>query len=127
MSNIPDYLKYAQSHEWLKMDGDIGIVGITDHAQHELTDVVYVELPKKGNQVTKGQPVAVIESVKAASDIYTPISGEIMEVNSALSDNPGDVNLDPYGKGWIFKLKVSDPSESGSLQSPEAYKAHIGG
>ncbi|MDL5054476.1 glycine cleavage system protein GcvH [Oscillatoria laete-virens NRMC-F 0139] len=126
MSNIPDSLKYAESHEWLKIDGDLGTVGITDHAQHELTDVVYVELPKAGAVVAKGSPVAVIESVKAASDIYSPVSGEIVEVNASLPDNPADVNADPYGKGWIFKIKLSNPAEAETLKSAGDYQTQIG-
>ncbi len=127
MSQIHENLLYAESHEWLKIDGDLGTVGITDHAQHELTDVVYVELPKAGAVVAKGSPVAVIESVKAASDIYSPVSGEIVEVNASLPDNPADVNADPYGKGWIFKIKLSDSAETVSLKSAADYKAQIGG
>ncbi|MDZ4743405.1 MAG: glycine cleavage system protein GcvH [Verrucomicrobiota bacterium] len=127
MSNVPDTLKYAESHEWLKVEENIGIVGITDHAQYELTDVVYVELPKVGATVSKGSPVAVIESVKAASDIYSPVSGEIISVNEALPNNPADVNTDPYGSGWIFKIKLSDAGEVDSLKSATDYSTQIGG
>src|SRR5471032_1127648 len=107
MSNVPDQLRYAASHEWISVKDGIGTVGISDHAQHELSDVVYVDLPKVGAQVAAGSTVAVIESVKAASDIYSPVSGEVVEVNSALSAKPELVNQDPYG-AWLFRLKLSN-------------------
>ena len=99
-SNIPADLKYAKSHEWVRVEGDVATVGITDHAQHELTDVVFVELPQAGRKVKTGEPAAVVESVKTASDIYSPLSGEILEANQAVVDQPALVNSDPYGKGW---------------------------
>ena len=124
MSQAPDSLRFLTSHEWI--DPQAGTVGISDHAQHELSDVVYVELPKVGAQVAKGGQIAVVESVKAASDIYAPASGEVIEVNTALTDDPSKVNSDPYGKGWIFKLKLSNPSEVEGLLDAAAYAKHIG-
>lgn len=126
MSNIPEQLRYAASHEWIKMEGEIGTVGITDHAQHELSDVVYVDLPKVGAQVTGGAVAAVIESVKAASDIYSPVSGEVTEVNGELTAKPELVNQDPYG-AWLFRVKLSKPAELTGLKDAAAYKAQIGG
>ncbi|MFQ3671923.1 MAG: glycine cleavage system protein GcvH [Verrucomicrobiia bacterium] len=124
---IPDHLRYAESHEWLLLEDDLGTVGITDHAQHELSDVVYVELPTVGRTVQAKSAVAVVESVKAASDIYAPVSGEIVEVNTALSSNPALINTDPYGSGWIFKLKLSDPAQADTLKNPQAYRTQLGG
>jgi glycine cleavage system H protein len=123
MSQVPDQLRYRDSHEWI--DPSTGAVGISDHAQHELTDVVYVELPKVGTQVKAGDQVAVVESVKAASDIYAPASGEIVEVNEKLPDNPSLLNTDPYGQGWLFKLKVANAGELTSLMDAAAYTRHI--
>src|SRR5215204_3796941 len=108
MSNIPSDLRYAKSHEWVRVAGDTATVGITDHAQHELTDVVFVELPAVGRKVTAGEACAVVESVKTASDIYAPVSGEVVEINNAVSDNPALVNSDPYGQGWFFRVKLSN-------------------
>ncbi|HLH53961.1 MAG TPA: glycine cleavage system protein GcvH [Verrucomicrobiae bacterium] len=127
MSNIPADLKYAKSHEWARVQGGEATIGITDHAQHELTDVVFVELPQVGKTVKAGEACAVVESVKTASDIYSPLGGEITAVNKALGDNPALVNSDPYGQGWFYKLKLSNPSEAASLLSPEQYGAQIGG
>ncbi|MBI3853063.1 MAG: glycine cleavage system protein GcvH [Verrucomicrobia bacterium] len=127
MSNIPSDLKYAKSHEWARVSGDIATVGITDHAQHELTDVVFVELPTVGRQVKAGEACAVVESVKTASDIYSPLSGEVTEVNKAVVDNPALVNTEPYDGGWFFKIKLSNVAELNSLLTPESYKAQIGG
>ncbi len=124
--NIPEQLKYAESHEWLQIDGEIGTVGISDHAQHELTDVVYVELPKVGRTVKAKDPIAVVESVKAASDIYSPVSGEVVEVNPALTADPALINTDPYGKAWIYKLKLTNPAEVESLKDAKAYATQIG-
>jgi glycine cleavage system H protein len=124
--NIPSDLFYAESHEWLKVNGDIGTVGITDHAQHELSDVVYVELPKVGTKVNAKGNIAVVESVKAASDIYAPVSGEVVEVNKALEGDPAILNQDPYDKGWIFKIKLNNPDEAKQLKNSDAYKAQIG-
>ncbi len=126
MSNIPAELRYAASHEWIKVEGTTGVVGISDHAQSELSDVVYVELPKVGAKVNAGAVVATIESVKAASDIYSPASGEITEVNSELSKKPELVNQDPYGAAWLFKIALSAPGEVQKLQDAASYKAAIG-
>jgi glycine cleavage system H protein len=123
---VPEDLRYAETHEWVKLEGEIATVGITDHAQAELTDVVYVELPAVGTKVSPKQPTAVVESVKAASDIYAPISGEITETNSVLEGTPGLVNTDPYEKGWLFKLRASNPGELANLKDAAAYKAQIG-
>jgi glycine cleavage system H protein len=126
MSNVPDDLFYTESHEWVRVEGDTARVGITDHAQAELTDVVYVELPKVGTQVEARGNIAVVESVKAASDIYAPIEGEVVEVNEALSSNPALVNTDPFGEGWIFKLKMASPDDAKQLKDAAAYRAAIG-
>ena len=123
--NVPDDLKFAATHEWIRVNGDIATVGITDHAQAELTDIVFAEPPTVGAKVSAKEALAVVESVKAASDIYTPVSGEIVETNDALSDNPALINMDPYGAGWIFKIKMADPSELARLQNAEAYRAQI--
>jgi glycine cleavage system H protein len=121
MANVPSDLKYAKSHEWVRLAGDVATVGITDHAQHELTDVVFVELPALGRQVRAGDACAVVESVKTASDIYSPLAGEIIEVNRAVADNPALVNTEPYAGGWIWKIKLSRPDELNTLLSAEQY------
>lgn len=125
MSNVLDNLRYRDSHEWIDPTQNPSPVGITDHAQAELTDVVFVDPPKVGTQVSAGQQVCVIESVKAASDIYAPVSGEIVEVNNALGGDPGLLNRDPYGAGWIFKIKATNAAEADSLMNAEAYRKHI--
>lgn len=125
MSNIPDQLRYAASHEWIKVEGAVGTVGITDHAQQELSDVVYVDLPKVGAQIAAGATVAVIESVKAASDIYSPVTGEIVEVNAALTAKPETVNQDPYN-AWLFRIKLSNTDELKALKDAAGYKAQVG-
>jgi len=122
----PDNVKFASSHEWITTSEDIATVGISHHAQEELSDIVFVELPEVGREVEKGESIAVVESVKAASDIYAPASGEITEVNNALEDDPAKVNADAFGEGWLFKIKLSDTSELDSLLMPEAYAAQIG-
>jgi len=127
MSNIPSDLKYAKSHEWVRVSGDTAAVGITDHAQGELTDVVFVELPEVGRKVKAGEACAVVESVKTASDIYSPVSGEIVESNKPVTDNPALVNTDPYAGGWFFKIKLSNPAELNALLSPDDYKKQTGG
>jgi glycine cleavage system H protein len=127
MSNIPSDLKYAKSHEWVRVSGDTATIGISDHAQSELTDVVFVELPEAGRKVKAGEACAVVESVKTASDIYSPVSGEITEVNKAAVDNPSLVNSEPTAGGWFFKIKLSNPAELNTLLSPEDYKKQIGG
>ncbi|MEQ1862559.1 MAG: glycine cleavage system protein GcvH [Chthoniobacteraceae bacterium] len=126
MSNVPTDLRYAASHEWVRLAGDSATVGISDHAQAELTDIVYVELPKVGAAVKAGQQVCVVESVKAASDIYAPVGGTISAVNDALGSNPALLNTDPYGGGWIFKLNGVSADEAASLKSPADYSAQLG-
>jgi glycine cleavage system H protein len=123
--NNPTDLHYAASHEWVRLEGDIATVGISDHAQEELTDVVFVELPAVGRNVDAGDPTAVVESVKAASDIYAPIGGEVVEVNPAVEADPSLVNTSPYGEGWIFKLRVKNAADVSSLMDAAAYTAHI--
>lgn len=126
MSNqIPNNLKYAESHEWILVEGDVATVGITDHAQAELSDVVFVDLPEVGNVIALGDNAAVVESVKAASDIYAPITGEVLEVNEELGNDPALINTDPYGSGWIYKVKISDASELEDLMSAEDYGKFI--
>ena len=123
---IPDDLLYTESHEWIKREGENIRVGITDHAQSELTDVVYVELPKLERQVNPKEPIAVVESVKAASDIYAPVKGTVVEANKALEADPGLINREPYGQGWIFVLKVENPDDLKILKDTSAYKTQIG-
>jgi len=123
--NVPEDLKYADSHEWVRVEGDVATVGITDHAQAELTDIVFAEPPKVGTTFGKREAAAVVESVKAASDIYAPVSGEIVESNGALSDNPALLNTDPFGEGWIFKIKIANPAELDELKDAAAYREHI--
>ncbi|MGV2873910.1 glycine cleavage system protein GcvH [Colwellia sp. E150_009] len=126
MSNIPSELKYATTHEWVREEGDgIVTVGITEHAQDLLGDMVFVELPDVGDQVSTGDDICVAESVKAASDIYAPISGEVVEVNEELEDSPELVNSDAYGSGWLFKIKVGDASELDSLLDAAGYANSI--
>ena len=120
-TSIPSDLVFNSSHEWARIEGDTATIGISDHAQAELTDVVFVELPTMGKTVDAGDPTAVVESVKAASDIYAPLSGEVIEVNPAVEGDPSLVNTDPYGNGWIFKLKISNPAQISSLLTPAAY------
>jgi glycine cleavage system H protein len=127
MSNIPSDLKYTKSHEWVRVSGNTAAIGITDHAQAELTDIVFVELPEAGRAVKAGEACAVVESVKTASDIYAPLSGEILESNKSVVDNPVLANTEPYAGGWFFKIKLSNPAEANSLMSPEQYKAQVGG
>ena len=124
--NVPDDLLYTESHEWIKHEGDNVRVGITDHAQSELTDVVYVELPKMDRQANAKEAIAVVESVKAASDIYAPLKGTVVEVNKALEADPGLINREPYSQGWIFILKLDNPDDLKQLKDAEAYKKQIG-
>ncbi len=124
MSNIPKNLKYTESHEWIKMESVEATVGITDHAQHELTDIVFVELPQIGKKVKAGEVAAVLESVKVAADIYSPVSGEVIQINTVLSEKPGLINEDPYGKGWIFKIKPS--TADGKLMDATQYACVAG-
>jgi glycine cleavage system H protein len=123
---IPDDLLYTDSHEWIKREGDNIRVGITDHAQSELTDVVYVELPKLERQVNAKEPIAVVESVKAASDIYAPVKGTVVEANKALEADPGLINREPYAQGWIYVLKIENADDLKNLKDGAAYKKHIG-
>jgi glycine cleavage system H protein len=123
---IPDDLLYTESHEWIKREGENVRVGITDHAQSELTDVVYVELPKLERQVNGKEPIAIVESVKAASDIYAPVKGTIVEANNALEADPGLINREPYGQGWIFVLKIENPDDLKNLKDAATYKKQIG-
>ena len=125
-SKVPADLKYAKSHEWVRVSGDTAVVGITDHAQHELTDVVFVELPAVGRKVKAAEACAVVESVKTASDIYSPVSGEVIEVNQAVVDSPALVNTDPNGAGWFYKVKLNAPAEADALLSPADYAKQIG-
>ena len=127
MSNVPADLKYTKSHEWVRVAGGVATVGVSDHAQQELTDVVFVELPEAGRKVKAGEACAVVESVKTASDIYSPLSGEVTEVNQAVVQNPSLVNSEPYAGGWFYRLKLAAPAELDSLLSPEQYRAQIGG
>ncbi len=123
MHNVPDNLLYSQDHEWVEVNGSIATVGITDHAQAELSDVVFVDLPKVGDSISSGDTVSTVESVKAASDVYAPISGEILEVNEELENDPGLINSDPYGAGWIYKVRIDLPSETNDLMNAADYEA----
>jgi glycine cleavage system H protein len=123
--NVPADLRYAKSHEWVRLQGETAVVGITDHAQHELTDVVFVELPAVGRTVKAGEACAVVESVKTASDIYSPVGGEITAINPELVQHPELVNRDPYQAGWFFKLKVAPGADAAPLLSPEGYRQQI--
>ena len=125
-SQIPDTLKYAKTHEWVKVDGDTATMGITDHAQAELTELVFVELPAVGRKLQAGEACAVVESVKTASDIYSPVTGEVIEVNESLADEPGAVNSDPYNEGWFFKVRMSDTAVLDELLSAADYQFLIG-
>ncbi|OYY66402.1 glycine cleavage system H protein [Sphingomonas sp. 28-62-11] len=116
---------FTEDHEWVELDGDIGTVGITNYAQEQLGDIVFVDVPEEGKDVTKGDEAAVVESVKAASDVYSPVSGTVIEGNSALDDTPGLVNEDPEGDGWFFKLTLSDPSEVEGMMDEVAYEAFV--
>jgi glycine cleavage system H protein len=123
---VPDDLLYTESHEWIRREGDNVRVGITDHAQSELTDVVYVELPKMDRQVNAKEAIAVVESVKAASDIYAPVKGTVIEVNKALEADPGLINREPFGEGWIFVLKTDNADDLKQLKDAAAYRQQIG-
>lgn len=121
----PNDYRYTDEHEWVRVEGDIATVGITDYAQHELGDVVYVELPKVGVKLNAGQSLGTVESVKAVSDIYAPVSGEVTEVNSSLADSPETINNDPHGKAWLIKLKLANAAEVSKLMNASAYEAFI--
>jgi glycine cleavage system H protein len=123
MSKYPESLRYSESHEWVLVDGDIATVGITHHAQDALGDIVHVELPAVGKKVKQGAGAAEVESVKAVSDIYAPVSGEVVEVNTTLDGNESTINQDPHGAGWLFKIRMSDPSELDAMMDAAAYEA----
>ena len=120
-------VKYTDEHEWISIEGDVGTIGISAYAQEQLGDVVFVDVPQAGRKVAKGESVAVVESGKAASDIYAPATGEIIEANPGLAESPGDVNTEPMGKGWFFKMKLADKSELDGLMDPAAYDAFVKG
>ena len=124
--NVPDELLYTETHEWIKREGENVRIGVTDHAQSELTDVVYVELPKMDRQANAKEAIAVVESVKAASDIYAPMKGTIVEVNKALEADPGLINREPYDQGWIFVLRIDNADDLKQLKDAAAYKEQIG-
>ena len=125
MADIPTDLKYATSHEWVSVEGNTAIIGISDHAQEELTELVFIELPDLGRELTAGDTCAVVESVKTASDIYAPLSGKIIDTNDALDTEPGTVNDDPYGDGWFFKIRMANPQELDDLLSPDDYAEQV--
>ena len=126
MSNVPNELKYTSSHEWIQSEGDdVVTIGITDHAQELLGDLVFIELPEVGSTVDAGSECAVVESVKAASDVYSPVTGEVLEVNEVLADAPETINDSAYGDGWMFKVKLSDPTELDQLLDADAYNEVI--
>jgi glycine cleavage system H protein len=121
MANFPTDLKYTKTHEWIRLEGDVATIGITDFAQGELSDIVYVEITAVGKTIKREEPLGTIEAVKAVSDLYSPVSGQVIEANGSLKDSPANVNKDPYGEGWMAKVKVSDPSELKSLLDSVAY------
>jgi glycine cleavage system H protein len=123
--NVPSDLKYTKDHEWIKVDGDKATVGITDYAQGELGDVVYVELPEEGAEVSMNETFGSIEAVKAVADLFSPVSGEVIEINEAVQDEPEKVNQDPYGSGWMAKITLSNPDELSQLMDAAAYEKHI--
>ena len=122
----PENLRYTKEHEWVRVEGDVGIIGITSHAQNELGDIVYVDLPKAGTVIQQGKTIGSVESVKAVSDIYTPVSGEVVEVNGLLTESPETLNKDPYGTGWLVKIKLSEPGEAAKLLTAAEYQAFVG-
>jgi glycine cleavage system H protein len=126
ISQVPEGLRYTKEHEWVKQEGENGRIGITDHAQDELTEIVFVELPKIGKKVKKGDALGVVESVKTVSDIYSPISGEVIDTNRTLEDSPQLINQSPYDKGWFALIKLAEPSEVSGLMDPSSYKKVIG-
>src|SRR5208282_2471241 len=124
-ANYPADYRYTRDHEWIKVEGSVGTIGITDYAQHELGDVVFVELPRVGAQIKAGKSFGTVESVKAVSEIFSPVSGEVTETNSLLSDSPEKVNSDPHGAAWLIKVKLADPKEASSLMDAAAYQAYV--
>lgn len=125
MSNIPIELKYSKEHQWIKVEGEVGTVGITDYAQSKLTDIVFIELPERGKKFEKDKKLATIESVKSVSDVFCPVNGEIIEINKELINAPDKLNSDPYGGGWIAKIRVRNKTDLNSLMSAEQYKKYI--
>ncbi|HOV93094.1 MAG TPA: glycine cleavage system protein GcvH [Candidatus Kapabacteria bacterium] len=124
--NIPENLKYTNDHEWLKIDGNIGYIGITDYAQGELGDIVYIDIPEDLSEVKKGESCGTIEAVKTVSEILAPVSGKVLEVNRKLNDAPDTINKDPYNEGWLLKIELSNPAEANDLLDAKAYAALIG-
>src|SRR5690348_14892482 len=122
----PNNLRYTKEHEWVRVEGDIAVIGITDHAQEELGDIVYVDLPKVGARIEQGKSLGSVESVKAVSDIYSPVSGEVTEVNGTLADAPEKLNSDPHGEAWLVKVRLSNPAEAQGLMSAADYQSYIG-
>lgn len=122
----PDNLRYTKEHEWVRVEGGTGTIGITDHAQHELGDIVYVDLPKVGSTIDQGKTIGSVESVKAVSDIYSPVSGEVLEVNEMLAQSPEKLNEDPHGAAWLVKVRLTSPEEIKSLMSAADYQTYIG-
>jgi glycine cleavage system H protein len=125
MANVPAGLLYSKEHEWVKLDGDVATVGITDYAQASLGDIVYVELPRTGAALTQFGSIGVVESVKAVSDIFTPVGGEVVGINDGLENDPAAVNRDPYGEGWFYKVQLTDQSQTSELLTPEQYEQLI--
>src|SRR5512138_1345154 len=125
--NVPEQLKYTKDHEWLKLDGDFAYVGITDYAQHELGDIVFIEVETVGETLAKGEAFGTIEAVKTVSDMYMPVGGEVVEFNEELTTKPETINKDPYVQGWVIKIRVTDPAEASSLLDAAAYSTHIQG
>jgi glycine cleavage system H protein len=126
MNMYPENFRYTKEHEWVSVEGDIGAIGITDHAQRELGDIVYVDLPKPGAHVEQGKSLGSVESVKAVSDIYSPVSGEVVEINTTLADNPEQLNTDPHGSAWLVKIKLGDPAQVQKLMSAAEYQSYVG-
>jgi glycine cleavage system H protein len=126
VANYPENFRYTKEHEWVSVNGEVGTVGITDHAQSELGDIVFVDLPRPGASFEQGKPIGSVESVKAVSDIYSPVSGEVVEVNGALAQNPERLNSDPHGDAWLVRLRLSNPGEVDSLMSAADYQEYIG-
>lgn len=124
--NYPDNFHYTKEHEWVSVEGDVGTIGITDHAQHELGDIVFVDMPNTGKNVMQGSTLGSVESVKAVSDIYAPVSGEVVEVNSLLADAPEKLNDDPHGAAWLVKIRLSSPDEIKNLLSAADYRTYLG-
>jgi glycine cleavage system H protein len=124
--DYPQNFRYTKEHEWVSVEGDVGTIGITDHAQHELGDIVYVDLPKAGTSVTQGKAIGSVESVKAVSDIYAPVTGEVIEANEKLGDAPETLNSDPHGSAWLIKIRLGSPDEIKNLLSADDYRTYVG-